>query len=92
MLERAGFKQERSIRYSTPLVGRKVPVWLTGLPFVRTIADSQVYVGRSVPDWDYPKKSTRRAADNPNGYIFRSMFADTAADKTKEESQSAEIW
>lgn len=87
IMERAGFKQERSIRYSTPLVGRKVPVWLTGLPLVRTIADSQVYVGRSIPDWEYPKKATRRAADNPNGYVFRSMFADAATDKTKEAKE-----
>ncbi len=75
MCERAGFACEAQLRYSTPLVARKVPVWLTGLPLVRTLAESQVYVGRSVPGWEYPEKATRRAADNPNGYVWRSMFA-----------------
>lgn len=74
MCERAGFAHERSIRYCTPLIRRKVPVWLTGLPVIRTVADAQVYIGRMIPDWEYPEGASRRAADNAHGYVYRSVF------------------
>lgn len=74
--ERAGFAFEWSFRYSTPLVNRDFPVWLTRLPPFRLAAESIVYVGRQIPEWEYPKKSTRRAANTTSGYVFRGLFAD----------------
>jgi SAM-dependent methyltransferase len=84
--ERAGFAQEWLFRYSTPLVNRQLPVWMTRLPPLSAVADSIVYVGTAVPSWDYPPKATRRAANNSAGYRFRSQFAPPdAADITVEQ-------
>jgi len=75
--ERAGFAQEWVFRYSTPLINRikKMPVGITRFPPFNLVAESIVYVGRQIPDWEYPPKATRRAANNPAGYTFKSMFA-----------------
>jgi SAM-dependent methyltransferase len=72
--ERAGFAEEWSFRYSTPLITRDVPVWLSRLPPFTALAQSVVYVGRQIPGWEYPTNATRRAADNRSGYTFRGMF------------------
>jgi len=74
--ERAGFEELSVFRYSTPLINRlkAMPVWATRLPPFNLVANSIMYVGKQIPDWDYPPKATRRAANNPAGYRFRSMF------------------
>ncbi len=74
--ERAGFAEEWTFRYSTPLINRSVPVWATRIPPLVSLAQSLVYVGRAIPNWEYPRKATRRAANNSAGYLFRSMFSD----------------
>lgn len=84
--ERAGFEEEWMFRYSTPLINKlkKLPVGLTSLPPFNAVAESIVYVGRHIPEWQYPPKATRRAANNPAGYTFRSMFA---ADGDQDQDQ-----
>jgi SAM-dependent methyltransferase len=75
--ERAGFREQWVFRYSTPLINRfkRMPVWATRYPPFSWVAQSIVYVGQHIPGWEYPRKATRRAANNPSGYRFRSMFA-----------------
>lgn len=81
--ERAGFSEDWIFRYSTPLLNKmpSLPVWLTRIPPLSAVAESIVYVGRQIPGWEYPRKATRRAANNPAGYRFKSMFSSSEDDQ-----------
>jgi SAM-dependent methyltransferase len=91
--ERAGFAEEWSFRYSTPLVMRRLPVRVTGIFPFSIVAQSVVYVGRRIPGWNYPPKATRNAADNALGYEFRDQILGPAecivGDQQEKRTSSA---
>jgi len=62
MCERAGF--------STIECSSFLPFPLSVLDRT-TLVDGVVYVGRRPADWDYPRKSTRKAVPGGDGYVFK---------------------
>lgn len=74
--ERAGFREEKIFRYSVPLIHRiqGLGLGLTRVPPLLAFANHVVYIGRQIPDWEYLPKSTRRAAQNERGYVWKSMY------------------
>jgi SAM-dependent methyltransferase len=69
--ERAGLRTRAALRYSVPLARRftMLPFLLMHLLPLALIGNACIYVGSKVEGWEYPKKSTRRRADNAKGYV-----------------------
>jgi hypothetical protein len=59
-----------------PLINRiqGLAVGLTRVPPLLALANHVVYVGRKIPEWEYLPNSTRRAARNERGYVWKSMY------------------
>jgi SAM-dependent methyltransferase len=72
--EMAGFAEEFSFRYSTPLVKRGIPPRATGVFPLSLLGQSVVFVGRKMKGWNYPSKASREATDSGLGYEFKSKI------------------
>lgn len=65
MATRAGF-EEIETTTALPGIGR-----IFDIPPFNRLIDGAVFVGRKIENWEYPAESSRKTAENGNGFVFK---------------------